>query len=180
MSTSRKVFAQLSELHIIAQYTKFMVMQCQLRSVEQVVRRSSNCLPWRLLYSELNSGKPSLLWWSDETFFRPRQASAEEMPDAARSAQRHLPLIDVDVWCAQSSMHQQSPILNYLAQRHRWSQQTPTSKQAMLARILRTEQEPCCRKKATPCLSQQPVKSKRDHITMSLTVIGCRICPIMF
>jgi len=40
------------------------------------------------------SGRPSLPWWPDETFFRQRQATAEEMPDTARIS-RHSSLIDL-------------------------------------------------------------------------------------
>ena len=48
------------------------------------------------------------------------------------------------------------------------------------ARILRTEQEPCCHKEDASLLSSQPVPSKCDHVTVSLTVLSCPVCPIMF
>ena len=56
-------------------------MQRQLCWVDHIIRMSPNRLPRRLLYSELQEGP----WWPDETFFRQRQATAEEMPDTARS-----------------------------------------------------------------------------------------------
>jgi len=53
---------------------------------------------------------------------------------------------------------------------------------ACILRTLLTEQvqEPCCHKEDASRLFRQPVPSKRDHVTASLTVLGCPVCPVMF
>jgi len=62
-----------------------MVMQRQLCWVGLVIRMSPNRLPRRLVYSELQEGRRSF-GGQMKRFFRPCQASAEEMSDTARSA----------------------------------------------------------------------------------------------